>query len=82
MFGNRPVQLHLLDIPQAQNALQGVIMELQDAAFPLVTEIKAFDNAEKAFEDIDFACLVGAKPRTKGMERSDLLLQVCPIYNG
>jgi len=76
MFGLRPVQLHLLEIPQAMNTLKGVVMELQDAAFPLVRGIKAFDNAEAAFEDIDAACLVGAKPRTKGMERGDLLMQV------
>jgi malate dehydrogenase len=63
------------------NTLKGVVMELQDAAFPLVRGIKAFDNPEAAFEDIDYACLVGARPRTKGMERGDLLMANAEIFS-
>lgn len=82
MFGETtPVQLHLLELPQAMNALQGVIMELQDCAFPLVHSIHAFDDPNKAFEDIDYALLVGAKPRSKGMERGDLLTANAEIFS-
>jgi malate dehydrogenase len=68
-----PVQLRLLEIPQAMGALNGVAMELEDCAFPLLAAIDMYDDPEPAFEGAQVALLVGARPRTKGMERSDLL---------
>ena len=70
---NQPVILQLLDLPQAQNALKGVVMELNDCAFPLLQKIIYTDNLETAFKDSDICLLVGARPRSAGMERSDLL---------
>ncbi|GAA2147879.1 malate dehydrogenase [Actinomadura napierensis] len=68
-----PVRLRLLEIPQAVKAAEGTAMELDDCAFPLLTGIDIFDDAAKAFEGTNVALLVGARPRTKGMERGDLL---------
>ena len=68
-----PVILQLLEITPALGALEGVRMELDDCAFPLLTEIVCTDDADVAFGDIDVALLVGAMPRKQGMERSDLL---------
>lgn len=70
---DQPVILQLLEIPQGMNALKGVIMELEDCAFPLVHSIIASDDAKVAFKDVEVALLVGARPRSKGMERKDLL---------
>lgn len=70
---DQPVILQLLEIPQGMNALKGVIMELEDCAFPLVESIIASDDARVAFKDVEVALLVGARPRSKGMERKDLL---------
>ena len=70
---DQPVILQLLEITPALGALQGVVMELQDAAFPLLVDTVATDDAEVAFQDADYALLVGAKPRGPGMERADLL---------
>ena len=70
---DQPVILQLLEIPPAMNALQGVLMELKDCAFPLVAGIIATDDPNVAFKDVDFALLVGSRPRGPGMERSDLL---------
>ncbi|MCU1462218.1 MAG: malate dehydrogenase [Acidimicrobiales bacterium] len=70
---DQPVILHLLEITPALGALQGVVMELDDGAFPLLTGIVPTDNADTAFEGVNFALLVGSRPRTKGMERKDLL---------
>lgn len=70
---DQPVILQLLEIPQGMNALRGVIMELEDCAFPLVESIIASDDARVAFKDVEVALLVGARPRSKGMERKDLL---------
>ena len=70
---DQPVILQLLDLPQAQKAVQGVMMELQDCAFPLLDSMIATDNPEVAFKDADIAILVGARPRGPGMERADLL---------
>lgn len=78
---DQPVVLQLLEIPAAMNALQGVVMELKDCAFPLLQDVVATDNPEEAFEDIDYALLVGAKPRGKGMERSDLLKSNAAIFS-
>ncbi|QXJ22136.1 malate dehydrogenase [Actinomadura graeca] len=68
-----PVRLRLLEIPQAVKAAEGTAMELDDCAFPLVSGIDILDDAVKAFEGANVALLVGARPRTKGMERGDLL---------
>lgn len=74
MLGNdQPVILHLLEITPALDALKGVVMELDDCAFPLLQGIVATDKAEEAFKDVDYALLVGARPRGPGMERKDLL---------
>jgi malate dehydrogenase len=70
---NTPVRLRLLEIPQAVKAAEGTAMELDDCAFPLLEGIDIFDDATKAFEGTNVALLVGARPRTKGMERGDLL---------
>ena len=70
---DQPVILQLLEIPPAMNALQGVLMELNDCAFPLVAGVIATDDPNVAFKDVDFALLVGSRPRGPGMERSDLL---------
>lgn len=78
---NVPVELHLLEIPQSLPNLDGVVMELNDCAFPLLRSIKTFSDPYKAFEDIDFALLIGAQPRTKGMERSDLLKKNGDIFS-
>ena len=70
---DQPVILQLLDLPQAQNAVKGVMMELEDCAFPLLAGMVASDDPNVAFKDTDYAILVGARPRSKGMERKDLL---------
>jgi malate dehydrogenase len=70
---DQPVILQLLEIAPALGALEGVVMELRDAAFPLLMDVVATDNAETAFEDTDYALLVGARPRGPGMERKDLI---------
>ena len=70
---DQPVVLSLLEIPQAMQALQGTIMELHDCAFPLLHGIEAHSDANAAFANADYGFLVGAKPRTADMQRSDLL---------
>jgi len=70
---DQPVVLHLLEIPQALAALDGVRMELDDCAFPLLSGVVCTDDAGAAFEGADYALLVGAMPRKSGMERADLL---------
>lgn len=74
MFGpNTRVALNLIELPQAMNALQGVAMELEDCAFPLLAEINLTDDINVGFKDINWALLVGSVPRKAGMERNDLL---------
>jgi malate dehydrogenase len=74
MLGDdQPVVLQLLEIPQAVGALEGIRMELDDCAFPLLSGVVCTDDAETAFGDADYALLVGAMPRKEGMERADLL---------
>ncbi|MFJ9786760.1 malate dehydrogenase [Amycolatopsis sp. NPDC101161] len=68
-----PVKLRLLEIPQAVKAAEGTAMELDDGAFPLLAGIDIFDDPKQAFEGTNIALLVGARPRSKGMERGDLL---------
>ncbi|WP_326527193.1 malate dehydrogenase [Dokdonella sp.] len=70
---DQPVILHLLEITPALPALQGVVMELNDCAFPTLHGVVATDDANVAFKDVDYALLVGARPRGPGMERKDLL---------
>ncbi|AJC17531.1 malate dehydrogenase [Pandoraea sputorum] len=70
---DQPVILQLLDLPQAQAAVKGVVMELEDCAFPLLAGVVVTDDPKVAFKDADVALLVGARPRSKGMERKDLL---------
>src|SRR5919202_2769346 len=68
-----PLRLTLLEIPDAIKAAEGTALELFDCAFPLLTEIDVTDDAKVAFDGCNIALLVGARPRTKGMERADLL---------
>jgi len=68
-----PVRLKLLEIPQAVKAAEGTAMELDDCAFPLLAGVDIYDDPNQAFDGCNIALLVGARPRTKGMERSDLL---------
>jgi malate dehydrogenase len=70
---DQPIVLQLLEIPPALDALRGVGMELDDGAFPLLVDKVMTDDPNEAFEGVDVALLVGSRPRTKGMERSDLL---------
>ena len=70
---DQPVHLKLLEIPQAVKAAEGTALELFDSAFPLLAGIDIYDDAKQAFEGTNIALLVGARPRTKGMERADLL---------
>ena len=70
---DQPVILQLLEIPPALPALEGVAMELEDCAFPLLAGTVRTDDANKAFDGVNYALLVGSRPRTKGMERADLL---------
>ena len=81
---DQPVILQLLEIPdeKAQNALKGVIMELQDCAFPLLVGIEAHSDPLTAFKDTDYALLVGSRPRGPGMERSELLAVNGKIFIG
>lgn len=83
LFGpDQPVMLHLLEIPPAMNALEGVAMELDDCAFPLLHGMELTDDANRAFSGANWALLVGARPRSKGMERKDLLSANGPIFVG
>ncbi|MGO1401674.1 MAG: malate dehydrogenase [Flaviflexus sp.] len=68
-----PVRLNLLEIPAAVKAAEGTAMELNDSAFPLLDSVNIYDDANQAFEGANVGLLVGARPRTKGMERADLL---------
>jgi malate dehydrogenase len=79
---DRPVILQMLEITPALGALDGVAMELEDCAFPLLAGMVETDDAEEAFADADVALLVGAMPRKEGMERSDLLAANGAIFTG
>jgi malate dehydrogenase len=78
---DQPVILQLLEIPPAMDAVRGVVMEIEDCAFPLVTDIIATDDADVAFKDTDYALLVGSRPRSKGMERKDLIEANAAIFS-
>jgi malate dehydrogenase len=77
---DQPVILHLLDLPVAQKALTGVIMEMNDCAFPLLAGVVPTDDPNVAFKDIDYGILVGSRPRGPGMERRDLLAANAEIF--
>jgi malate dehydrogenase len=78
---DQPVILQLLEVPQAMDALGGVCMELEDCAFPLLKDVVMTDNPATAFKDTDIAVLIGARPRTAGMERKDLLTANAEIFS-
>ena len=78
---DQPVNRHLLEITPTLPALQGVVMELNDCAFPLLNRVTATDDAKVAFRDAHVALLVGARPRGPGMERKDLLLANAQIFS-
>jgi len=78
---DQPINLHLLEITPALPGLQGVVMELNDCAFPTLNKVIATDDARVAFKDCDVAMLVGARPRGPGMERKDLLLANAQIFS-
>ena len=78
---DQPVILQLLEIPPAMSALKGVVMELEDCAFPLVTDIIATDDPNEAFAGVHYALLVGSRPRGPGMERKDLLEANAQIFS-
>ena len=77
----QPINLNLLEIPAAAAPVQGVVMELNDCAFPTLNKVSATHDAGIAFKDCDFALLVGARPRGPGMERKDLLLENAKIFS-
>ncbi len=81
LFGpEQPVALHILEIPQVEHALAGVAMELFDCAFPTLADVVYGTDAKTIFKDIDLALLVGASPRSKGMQRKDLLAQNAKVF--
>ena len=83
VFGaDTKVSLHLLEITPALPALEGVVMELNDCAFPLLENVVVTDNPETAFDGVSWALLVGSKPRSAGMERGDLIRENGPIFVG
>ena len=79
---DQPITLQLLEIPPGMKALEGVVMELNDAAFPLVHGIEISDDPKVAFDGVDQAFLVGSRPRGPGMERADLIRANGPIFVG
>jgi malate dehydrogenase len=82
LFGpDQPVALNLLEITPAMKALEGVAMELEDCAFPLLTDLVLTDDANTAFQGANWGLLVGARPRSKGMERKDLLSANAAIFS-
>ncbi len=81
VFGPKvKVKLHLLELPDALKAAEGLAMELEDCAFPTLAGVECFDQAEDAFSGVNWALLVGSKPRGPGMERSDLIRANAPIF--
>jgi malate dehydrogenase len=79
---DQPVDLRLLEIPQAMGALNGVAMEIVDCAFPLLAGLDLHDDPNDAFDGVNIALLVGSRPRTKGMERAELLSENGKIFTG
>ncbi|MCX6991237.1 MAG: malate dehydrogenase [Chlamydiae bacterium] len=79
---DQPIALHILDLPEAMTALQGVVMELQDCAFPLLKEVVIDSDPSVVFKGVHYAFLIGSKPRGPGMERKDLLADNGKIFIG
>ena len=83
VFGpDTPVHLQLLEIPPVLPSLEGVKMELEDCAFPLLQSVTCTADPDVAFKDADLILLIGSKPRGKGMERGDLIRENGPIFTG
>ena len=83
MFGpDQPVALNLIEIQPALQALKGVVMELDDCAFPLLKDVVATTDLDEGFKDVNWACLVGSVPRKAGMERADLLSINGKVFTG
>ena len=81
IFGSgQPIALHILELPQSLKALEGVVLELDDCAYPLLQEVRIGSDPNEIFDGVDYAILVGAKPRGKGMERADLLQENAKIF--
>jgi malate dehydrogenase len=81
LFGKEvPIALHILEIPEMMLHLEGIKMELEDCAFPLLKEIQIGSDAKTVFEGVELAILIGAKPRSAGMERRDLLIENAKIF--
>jgi len=78
---DQPVILHCVDLPNAVEKMKGVAMELSDCAFPLLQDLVVTDSLESGFKDIDYAMLVGARPRGPGMERKDLMSANAEIFS-
>lgn len=82
MLGNKtPIALHLLDLPEAKDMLDGLVYELEDSCYPLLQEIKVGFDPYEVCKDVDIALMVGARPRGPGMERKDLLLENAKIFS-
>jgi malate dehydrogenase len=79
---NQPIEMVLLDIPDMVKSMQGLVMELQDCAYPLLTKITATADYAVAFKDVEVAMLIGARPRGPGMQRKDLLQANATIFSG
>lgn len=78
---DQPIILQLLEVPQAMDALRGVGMELEDCAFPLLHDLVLTDDPAQGFRDADYAMMVGSRPRSKGMERKDLITANARIFS-
>ena len=77
----QPISLRLIEVPAAMKSLAGVVMELIDCSFPCISNVNVYDNPEDGFRDVEIAFLIGARPRGKGMERSDLLKANAAIFS-
>ena len=77
---DQPISLRILEVPEAKDALQGVVMELEDSAFPLLHDVQIATDPFEVFEGVQIALLIGAKPRGPGMERKDLLAENAKIF--
>lgn len=81
VFGkDQPLEINLVDLKDQEDCLKGVVMELQDSAYPLLKKVKIYSDPNQGFEEIDVAVLVGAKPRGPNMERKDLLIENAKIF--
>ena len=78
---DQPIILHLIEVPEAMNAAKAIKMELQDCSFDLLSNIVITSNLDEGFKEVDYAILVGAKPRGPGMERNDLIKDNGKIFS-